>query len=430
VDEHAALCFDAVSAPAFDLLDTDAFACGTPFDALAQLRRAAPISWHELPVAMREDRTRAEGFWLVTAYRDVAEIVKDPTTYLSHKGIFLSDAPEPPLPPQFLMSGGNFAHLDPPDHAIYRALIAPLFSPDAIAARERRIRSYAAATLDRALAMPDLDFVRDVAEAYPVRVVYGDVLGFPADDLDRARAWGEILVRAAGVPRTDQDYEAVCSQAMRALYEVYDYGLAAVHARRGRPGPDVLSALANATDRDGAPLSDKVFLSYFWSLVTGAYDSTASAIAGGLLALSTFPDQREQLFAEPALVPAAVEEILRWVTPVVYVRRTAARDADLLGHAIQRGQRVVMCFAAANRDEAEFPDPDRFDIRRTPNRHLAFGRGPHFCLGARLVRVEVAILLEELIRRRIRVDVHGDVVRARSNFMNRIKKMHVTLTTS
>lgn len=416
------------SARPFDLLDIDAFSRGTPFEALSRLRRSTPISWHEFPVAMREDRTRADGFWLVTAYRDIVDIAKDTTTYVSNKGIFLADAPEPPLPPQFMMSRDNFAYLDAPKHPIYRELIAPLFTPAAVAAREDRIRAHAAAILDRALAKCDIEFVRDVAEAYPVRVVYGDVLGFPADDLERARSWGEVLVRAAGVPRTDDDYESVCSRAVSALYEVYEYGLEAMHARRASPGADVLSALANASGPDGtAP--DEMFLSYFWSLVTGAYDTTASTIAGGLLAFSAFPEQRDKLFDDPSLIPSAVEEMLRWVTPVVYVRRTAARATQLHDHEIQQGQRVVMCFAAANRDEAEFPDPDVFDISRTPNRHLSFGRGPHFCLGARLVRVEIAILLEEMIRRRIQVRVHGDVVRARSNFINRIKQMRVTFAT-
>nr|WP_255207753.1 MULTISPECIES: cytochrome P450 [unclassified Myxococcus] len=203
-----------------------------------------------------------------------------------------------------------------------------------------------------------------------------------------------------------------------------------MHSRRRSPRPDVLSALANATGPEGEPVPDDMFLSYFWSLVTGAYDTTASTIAGGLLALSEFPQEREKLFADPTLVPAAVEEMLRWVTPVVYFRRTVSKDTVLDGHSIKEGQRVVMCYAAANRDEEEFPEPDVFDITRTPNRHLSFGYGPHFCLGARLARVEIGILLEEMIRRRVIVHVRGDVLHARSNFINRIKQMPVALTGS
>ncbi|QDE89542.1 hypothetical protein BHS06_11540 [Myxococcus xanthus] len=419
-----------LSVQPFDLLDVDTFSRGTPFEALSRLRRQTPISWQPLPTATRAPVTRSDGFWLVTAYRDIVEVSKDSATYVSNKGIVLADAPEPPLPPQFMMSRDGFAHLDPPKHPLYRQLIAPLFTPAAIAAREERIRAQAVVTLERAMAMRDLDFVKEVAEAFPVRVVYGDVLGFPADDLDRARAWGDVLIRAAGLPPTDKEYESIGSQAMRALYEVYDYGLEAMHSRRRSPRPDVLSAIANATGADGKPVRDDMFLSYFWSLVTGAYDTTASTIAGGFLALSEFPGECEKLFANPSLIPTAVEEMLRWVTPVVYFRRTASRDTELGGHSIKEGQRVVMCYAAGNRDEDEFLDPDVFDVARTPNKHLAFGHGPHFCLGARLARVEISILLEEMIRRRLVVHVRGDVVRARSNFINRVKKMPVTLTTS
>jgi cytochrome P450 len=186
--------------------------------------------------------------------------------------------------------------------------------------------------------------------------------------------------------------------------------------------------LAHTRTADGSLLSEPMFVRYFWSLLTGAFDTTASAISGGMLALTMFPREYARLLADPSLVPTAVEEMLRWETPTIYFRRTATADAEIGDQAIKRGQRVLMCYAAANRDETVFTNPDVFDVSRKPNDHVSFGHGQHFCLGAGLARLEIRILFEEIIRRQLRVEVCGPIRRARSNFQNRLKRMPVTIT--
>jgi cytochrome P450 len=412
-----------------DFFDLDAFARGTPFEQLSKLRRECPVSWHTLPTSNGAHETGKDGFWLVTRHRDVVQIAKDATTYRSGGGTILEDSLPPPLPPEFMMVRDGFAHLDPPRHTIFRQLIAPLFSPHAMAKLEDRIRARASSVLDRAVERRNFELVQEVAEELPIRVVYGDVLGFPDSDLQRARIWGDLFIRAAGLHSGDREYFPLRRQAATTLYEVYTYARDAMHSRREGPREDVLSVLASAKTHDGGFVPEEMFLSYFWSLVTGAYDTTASTIAGGFLALSRFPNEHAKLLDDPSNVTTAVEEMLRWVTPVVYFRRTASAETEIAGQRIQKGQRVAMCYAAANRDEDEFANPDTFDICRRPNNHVAFGYGPHFCLGAALARIQIGILLQEVIRRRIDVQVDGEVIRARSNFINRIKTMNVTLTT-
>src|SRR5262249_37445413 len=197
--------------------------------------------------------------------------------------------------------------------------------------------------------------------------------------------------------------------------------------RRRAPKEDVLSVLAHTKTSNGDYMSEEMFVRYFWSLLTGAFDTTASAISGGMLALISFPKQYETLLVDPSLLPTAVEEMLRWETPTIYFRRTAMADTEIRGRRIRSGQRVVMCYASANRDEEEFANPDTFDISRKPNNHLSFGHGKHFCLGSNLARAEIRILLELLIQRKLRLDLRGEIRRARSNFQYRIKHMPVSI---
>jgi cytochrome P450 len=213
-----------------------------------------------------------------------------------------------------------------------------------------------------------------------------------------------------------------------ASLEVFGYGRELAARRRGGQGTDVISRLVNQIPADGVPLSDRDFDNYFLLLVVAGNETTRHAITHSMLALMEHPDQLERLRAEPELMPSAVEEFLRWSSPVYHFRRTATRDVELHGRTIRRGDKVVLWFASGNRDEAVFAEPGRFDVARTPNDHLAFGRGgPHFCLGYALARLEMRIMFEELLPRLAAIRPAGPVRRVRSNFVNGIKTMPVTV---
>lgn len=407
----------------FDFFDLDTFAQGTPHAAFARLRADQPVSWHELVSGKRDD-----GFWLVTRHADICRISKSPELFYSHGGSVLVDAPGPTAPPHLAMVRDGFCHLDAPEHTALRKLATPLFAPRGLKTIEATIRDRARAIVDDVIAAREIDLVADLAVRFPTTVVYRDLLGLPPTQLPNATRWGDYFNRVHAVPPTDREFAAVIKRAETELQALHALALETMQRRREAPQQDVLSMLAHARTADGALLGDAQFLSYFWSLVTGAYDTTASTIAGGIVALSAFPAQRARLVAERSLLASAIEEMLRWETPVIYFRRTARADCEVGGQAIRKGQRVAMCYAAANRDPDVFAEPDVFDIGRTPNDHLAFGYGTHFCLGAHLARIELRILFEELFARDVWFEALGPVTRARSNFINRIVSLPVRVT--
>jgi cholest-4-en-3-one 26-monooxygenase len=362
-----------------------------------------------------------DGFWLITRHRDIVRIESDPALFSSHFGLTLAAAPSATVGPPWSMVRDGLTHLDPPEHSAHKQIVAPPFTPRAIAAMEARIREIATEVIDRACELREFDFATDVALRFPVAVVLGEVLGLPPEDFARAARWSDIIV-------APNDPEFHQSEGMMVVYEIYDYALRTLAARRREPKHDVLSMLAHTKVADGNYMSDEMFVRYFWSLLTGAFDTTASAISGGMLALITFPEQYEKLLLNHLMLPTAVEEMLRWETPTIYFRRTAMADTEIRGQRIQSGQWVVMCYASANRDEEEFVDPDTFDVSRSPNNHLSFGYGRHFCLGANLARAEIRILMEQLIQRNLRLELRGETRRARSNFQNRIKQMPVSIS--
>ncbi|CAN5873702.1 cytochrome P450 [soil metagenome] len=406
-----------------DFFDLDLFARGTPYAAFARLRETSPVSWHRLVSGKRDD-----GFWLVTRHADIRTISKSPELFYSHGGSVLVDAPGANAPPHLKMVRDGFCHLDAPDHTALRKIATPLFGSRGLKAFEGTIRARARAVVDDVVAAGTIDLVADLAVRFPTTVVYEDVLGLEATDLTRYTRWGDYFNRVHAVHPRDREFGAVMRMADGELRAMHALALATMQARRANPGNDVLSILAHVRMADGAPLSDEQFLSYFWSLTTGAYDTTASTIAGGIVALCEFPDQHARIAADPALIPTAVEELLRWETPVIYFRRTTRDVVVIGGQTIQKGQRVAMCYAAGNRDPEVFAAPDDFDVGRTPNDHLAFGYGAHFCLGAHLARLELRVLFEELFSRGIWFELTGPSTRARSNFINRIVSLPARVT--
>lgn len=407
----------------FDFFDLDMFSRGTPHAAFSLLRETSPVSWHRLVSGKRDD-----GFWLVTRHADVKTISKSPELFYSQGGSVLVDAPGAHAPPHLKMVRDGFCHLDAPDHTVLRKIATPLFGSRGLKAFEDKIRARARDLVSDIIAAGTIDLVADFAVRFPATVVYEDVLGLPPGELPRAVRWGDYFNRVHAVPPTDREFASVIRLAEGELKALHALALETMHARRVDPHGDLLSVLAHAQTSDGAPLSDDQFLSYFWSLTTGAYDTTAATIASGIVALNEHPDQRARLEADAALLPTAIEEMLRWETPVIYFRRTARQDVELGGQAIKAGQRVAMCYAAANRDPAVFASPDQFDIGRTPNDHLAFGYGAHFCLGAHLARLELRVLFEELFARKVWFELTGAPTRARSNFINRIVSLPVRVT--
>ncbi|MCI0392401.1 MAG: cytochrome P450 [Acidobacteria bacterium] len=400
----------------FDFTDLENFAEDVPHDALRQLRRFTPVCWNPAPTpAMPED-----GFWLITKHQDIRRIEKNPALFSSHFGLTLADAPSATVGPPWSMVRDGLTHLDPPEHYAHKQIVAPSFTPRAVTRMEARIQAIAIEVIERACELREFDFAHEVALRFPVAVVLGEALGLPAEHFARAVRWSDVIA-------APNDPEFSRSEGATVIHEIYDYALATLEARRREPKHDILSVLAHTKINNGNYMSDEMFVRYFWSLLTGAFDTTASAISGGMLAFIAFPEQYERLLLNPSLLSTAVEEILRWETPTIYFRRTAMADTEIRGQRIQRGQRVVMCYASANRDEEEFVNPDTFDVSRKPNNHLSFGYGQHFCLGANLARAEIRILFELIIQRNLHLGLRGEIRRARSNFQNRIKQMPVSI---
>ena len=402
----------------FNFLDLDVFTNGVPYEAFAELRLNTPVYWNSGPNGSKTN----DGFWLVTRYDDILRIEKNPLLFSSHHGLTLAEPPPPQAGPPWSMVRDGLTHLDPPEHSAHRQIVAPSFTRAAVSAMEDRIRTIANEVIDRACELHDLDFAREIALRFPVKVVLGEFLGLPSDDFSRAVYWSDVIA----APR---DPEFPRSAGMTVVQDIYDYAISIAALRRREPKDDVLSILAHTKTADGQQMSDDMFVRYFWSLLTGAFDTTASAISGGMLALIMYPEQYERLVASPALMPTAVEEILRWETPTIYFRRTAMAETEIRNQKIGRGQRVLMCYASANRDEEVFDNAEIFDVGRKPNDHLSFGHGPHFCLGSNLARAEIRILFEQIVQRRLRLSLKGETRRARSNFQNRIKQMPVRIDT-
>ena len=403
----------------FSFLDLDRFETGTPHGAFARLRRESPIHWHSMPSVKRAD----DGFWLLTKYRDIVYVSKNPALFCSNLGTLLIDHPPAGSPPPWSMVKSEFCSLDPPVHGIYRRIIAPSFTARAVAAMEAELHVLVNELFDGLPTTGECDFAESVAVPFPVNVVLGQLLGLPPGDREKAAYWSDVL----SAPE-DPHFRHTPDAAIRAVNEMYDYALKLVRDRRANPRGDLASVLAHAKTPDGSPISDDMFTHYFWSMVLGSFDTTASCLAGGVLAFLQFPDQYERLLSDPSLLASAVEEILRWVSPVIYFRRTATADTELGGKRIRCGDRVALCYPSANRDEDAFENPDVFDITRAPNDHLSFGFGPHFCLGARLARLELSVVFGEMVKRRARMEARGTVRWARSNFLNRIKTLPVAFT--
>jgi cytochrome P450 len=387
-----------------DFTDLDNFANGFPQELFALHRREAPVWWHN-PTPHTPDN---EGFWSVATYGEVFQVLKDPDTYSSERGgnrpyggTLLQDMP---------VAGVVLNMMDGLRHARIRRLVSTGLTPRTITRLEDELRRRARLLLDRVGKVP-IDFLVDVAIELPLQAIC-ILLGVP--EVDRHE-----LCRAAEHAFDFRDGEAFNTSpaAAAAHARMYEYGSALIAAKRARPTDDMLSAVVHATlpDLDPPALSDAELYGFFVLLFSAGSDTTRNAIAAGLLPMAERPAQWAALRAEPRLLTTAIEEMLRWSTPSSAKRRTATCAVSLGGQQIRPGDKVLVWEGSANRDERAFAEPMRFDIRRSPNPHLGFGHGVHYCLGANLARLELRVLLEEMLPAFRALELAGPVEWTRSN---------------
>lgn len=393
----------STAAATIDLGDPDLYATGEPERAWAHLRRTAPVYWNR--------KADGEGFWALTRYADVVRVHRDVQSFTSERGMQLDMAPEAVR----AAAGRMLIVTDPPRHRKLRQILTGAFTPAVARRLETNIRRTVRSSLDEGLSAGTCDLV-ELVSLLPVSVIC-DMLGVPERD------WRFMLERTRTAFESDGGGSA--RERARAHADLMLYYAALAKERRRRPMDDLVSALAQG-EVDGARLTDDEVVLNCHGLILGGNETTRHAAAGGVLALVEHPEEWARLRSGAAVAPA-VEEVLRWTTPGMHVLRTAVRDVEIAGVPVRAGQRVTLWNASANRDEAMFEDPDRFDVGRAPNRHVAFGMGEHHCLGAALARLELGVLLEELVARVARVELTGPVARVRSNLIRGIARMPVRL---
>jgi cytochrome P450 len=402
---------------AVDLTDLDMWVRGVPYDEFARLRLQAPVAW--LP-------DQGSGFWSVHRYADIVAASRDVATFSSGRGVSFEEPTD-----EDMAARRTIIDTDPPEHTKLRKIVSGAFSQRAVAVYEHFITELTEQVLDECPAGGPFDFVDAVAKQVPIRVL-ARIMGLPAADLDLFIDLGDRLIANTDPDITDvvwgrDDTDAYRRYPFRSPYgkQLWDLGRQVVRDRLAEPGDDLLSRLLQA-EVDGDRLSEVDLDNFFSILVVAGNETTRIAIAQGVLAFCEYPEQWDRLRADPGLLDAATDEVNRWSCPTHFMRRTAAADTSLGGAQIRAGDKVVLWYVSGNRDDAEFDEPDVFDVGRSPNRHLSFGRGgPHLCLGVHVARLEVKIVLAALARRVRRFELAGEPRRIRSNFTNGLKSLPV-----
>jgi cytochrome P450/ferredoxin-NADP reductase len=402
-----------------DLADLDVFARNEAWGMFDTLRREAPVHWNPEPGGNR-------GFWSVTRFADIERVDKSPEIFTSERFVNLE---EPPA--EYMDRRRSMLETDGPRHQALRKLLLRDFSPAALRRYEDFLRGLARLTVDAALQQEEFDFVDAIAADYPINVL-ARLLDVPDEVTPQLISWGNEIVGA-----TDPDYARVLIDSPEAeryrhlpfrspaSLEIFEYGRKLAAERTGGDGEDLVSKLMNRIPEDGVPLTPTDFDNYFLLLVVAGNETTRQAISHAMKALMDHPDQWAFLRDNPDKSQVAVEELLRFASPVYHFRRTATRDVEMGGQQIKAGDKVVMWFASGNRDETVFADPYRLDLTRYPNEHMTFGKGAHTCLGAHLARLEIGIMFQTLLPRLAAIEQAGDIVRVRSNFVNGIKRFPV-----
>lgn len=398
-----------------NLMDPDMFLRGEHLDAFKVMRAEAPVYWHE--------RAPGQGFWCVTRYEDGLKVYHDPNTYSSERGMSLQF--------NFQAEAGSEAGFgmmllttDPPRHGKLRQIVNRRFTPKALAPYEAHIRARANEIIDEVIERGECDFVVDVAAKLPTAVIC-EMMGVGREHYELMFTLANMSIGFED-PEYQQGRSAV-ETGQYAQMQFFSFFSKLIEERRKNPGEDLLTALVHG-EAEGERLSDMEILFNCLLLLVAGQETTRNATSGGMLALIENPEQRAVLRRNPDITPTAIEEFLRYTSPVTHILRTAKRDGELRGHKIKSGERVVIWNLSANRDETAFSNPDAFDLARTPNDHLAFGHGEHFCLGANLARIELKVMIEAINRRMPDLELAGPVERLRSNFVAGIKHMPVRFT--
>lgn len=397
-----------------DLGHPDTYAAGLPYPEFARLRREAPVAWVEEPAY--EGFDGGPGFWAVTRHADVVEVSRHPEIYSSHAGAtFLRDQ----RPRDLAALQQMMLNIDPPDHSKLRKIVSKVFTPRMVNGMFESVDRYAAQIVDGLEPDTEIDLVEQVSSELPLFVL-AELLGVPAEDRHLLHSWTNRMVGL------DDPAYGGRPAFLAAFMEMFAYAERQTEIRRAHPGDDVWSLIVNA-EVDGERLTLDELQRFFQLLMIAGNETTRNLLTGAVLTLDAHPDQWARLRAEPNLLKPAIEEILRFHPPVIQFRRTAVADARLGGQEITAGDKVVIFYASANRDEAVFPNPERFDIDRKPTQHLAFGVGAHFCLGSSLARMEARVLLGRLFARFPELRVAGEPTRFRSHFINGYRELPVTL---
>jgi cholest-4-en-3-one 26-monooxygenase len=403
--------------PEINLVDPDTYQLhGAPHDQFDWLRAHAPVFWHADGGA-----DGWPGFWAVTKHEDVAYVSRHPELFSSRQRLALfGEIDDAGVEMQRLM----MLNMDPPQHTRQRAFVNRGFTPRMIGRLEKHIREICDSLIDDIAGRGEADFVRDIAAPLPLYVIC-ELIGAPQQDRDRIFDLSNRLVGT-----DDPEYRGSPDEGMLAAAELYAYAGELAAKRREQPGDDIVTRLLQPDD-SGEVLTADEFDLFFLLLTVAGNETTRNAASGGMLSFFEHPQQWQRLRDDPGLVPTTAEEIVRWVSPVNLFRRTAMRDIDLAGQQIAEGDKVVVFYASANRDEDVFAAPRQFDIGRDPNPHIGFGGGgPHFCLGRHLAGLELRVLFEALVERMPDITLDGEVSRLRSNFINGIKHMPVRFTPS
>ncbi|HEX7725575.1 MAG TPA: cytochrome P450 [Rhizomicrobium sp.] len=393
-----------------DLLSPESFAAGHPWAQYRWLRENAPVFWHEEP--------NGPGFWAVTRHKDVWTVDRDFQNFSSEPTVMIQD----PAAEQAMGFGGYkmMLMMDPPQHTAYRKLIRNEFTQPVSAGRAPRLNELARRIVDEVIGRGECDFVSHIAGEMPSYVI-AELLGIPLDD-------GRELYKLTEAIHTAPEAQDPGAGAM-AVMKMFEYGRGVIEEKRARPKDDLATKLLQA-EVDGKKLDDIEFLLFFLLLVDAGGDTTRNLLSSGLIALFENPQQLAWLKADlDARLPTAREELLRYTTPVIYMRRTAKHDVVLGGEQIKQGQKVVMYFGSANRDPEKFDAPDALNLARNPNEHIAFGTGPHGCLGQHIARLEIDAILREVLTRLDDLKI-GSAEWLPSNFISGPKHLPVTFQAS
>ena len=403
-----------------NLSNLDLFESGAPWPVFAELRQADPLHWSD------EDSPN-HGFWSVTRYHDIVRVLRDSETFTSERFTNLEevDAEQEEARRSLLETDGA-------RHRALRRLLQGQFTPAAVAQYETFLRGLTATTLDNAFSQGEFDFVGEVASDFPINVL-AKLLDVPVEDNKQLIDWGNRMIGFDDPEHADvlindpesEKYRLVPFRSPAAL-EVFAYGDALAKERRGKNGTDLVSVLVNGDMSDGIALSERDFHTNFLLLVVAGNETTRHTISHTMINLIQNPDQLTKLQENPELIPWAVEEFLRFASPVYHFRRTATKDVEIHGQSIKSGEKIVTWFASGNRDSSIFERANEFDVTRNPNEHMTFGRGgPHMCLGNALARIELRVMFEDLISRIDSMELTGPVDYLRSNFVHGIKRMPV-----